>query len=143
LSYDHVGRIALGITTKEARTRRVVPYTGAHEPSPVHTSTEKPPSLLRAGRAEDPLKAMITWDHIISPEESESISTKLAAYPEVHSYVAGRSYRGRETSVLEIMLPNGGEQLSVAKATAYKPTIFITGRQHANEVSSTSHILRL
>ena len=86
---------------------------------------------------------MITWDHIISPEESEQISTKLAVYPEVHSYVAGHSYRGRSTSVLEIMLPNGGEQVSLAKATAYKPTIFITGRQHANEVSSTSHILRL
>ena len=33
--------------------------------------------------------------------------------------------------------------MSVAKLTAYKPTILIMGRQHANEVSSTSHILRL
>ena len=33
--------------------------------------------------------------------------------------------------------------MSLAKLSAYKPTIFITGRQHANEVSSTSHILRL
>ncbi len=33
--------------------------------------------------------------------------------------------------------------MSLAKLTALKPTIFITGRQHANEVSSTSHILRL
>jgi len=33
--------------------------------------------------------------------------------------------------------------VSLAKLSAYKPTIFITGRQHANEVSSTSHILRL
>jgi Zinc carboxypeptidase len=33
--------------------------------------------------------------------------------------------------------------VSLAKLTALKPTIFITGRQHANEVSSTSHILKL
>ena len=44
---------------------------------------------------------------------------------------------------MEVTLPTPSERLSLAKATAYKPTIFITGRQHANEVSSTSHILRL
>jgi hypothetical protein len=33
--------------------------------------------------------------------------------------------------------------VSTTKLAAYKPTILITGRQHANEVSSTSHILRL
>lgn len=46
-------------------------------------------------------------------------------------------------SVMELTLPTASEQVSVAKLTALKPTIFITGRQHANEVSSTSHILRL
>jgi hypothetical protein len=44
---------------------------------------------------------------------------------------------------MEITLPTSSELISVAKYTAYKPTIFITGRQHANEVSSTSHILKL
>ena len=53
------------------------------------------------------------------------------------------SYRGRPVSVLEITLPVPGELVSLAKLTTLKPTIFITGRQHANEVSSTSHILRL
>jgi hypothetical protein len=33
--------------------------------------------------------------------------------------------------------------ISIAKYSAYKPTIFISGRQHANEVSSTNHIFRL
>jgi hypothetical protein len=45
--------------------------------------------------------------------------------------------------VVEIMSPTPSELVSLAKLSAYKPTIFITGRQHANEVSSTSHILRL
>jgi hypothetical protein len=44
---------------------------------------------------------------------------------------------------MEVTLPTPSEQISVTKYTAYKPTIFITGRQHANEVSSTSHILKL
>jgi Zinc carboxypeptidase len=131
LSYDQVGKLALSIATKEARTRRVVAHTGTSEPSRVRRSADKPP------------RPLITWDHVISPEESEQLITKLAAYPEIHAYRAGRSYRGRDTSVMEIRLPNGGELLSLAKATALKPTIFITGRQHANEVSSTSHILRL
>ena len=59
------------------------------------------------------------------------------------AYKAGHSYRGRDISVLEITMPTASELVSLAKLSAYKPTIFITGRQHANEVSSTSHILRL
>jgi hypothetical protein len=44
---------------------------------------------------------------------------------------------------MEVTLPTTSELVSIAKLTAYKPTIFMMGRQHANEVSSTSHILRL
>jgi hypothetical protein len=44
---------------------------------------------------------------------------------------------------MEITLPTSSELVSLAKLTTLKPTILITGRQHANEVSSTSHILRL
>jgi hypothetical protein len=84
----------------------------------------------------------VTWNHIISPDESEAIVGKLAAFPEVKAYQAGRSYRGRDISVLEITAQTPSELVSLAKLSAYKPTIFITGRQHANEVSSTSHILR-
>ena len=76
LSYDHVGRLALAIATKDARTRRLVPYTGTQEPSPVHRATGKSPQPL------------ITWDHIISPEESEAMTAKLAALPRDHSYQA-------------------------------------------------------
>jgi hypothetical protein len=39
--------------------------------------------------------------------------------------------------------PIEGQYFSQAKASATKPCLFITGRQHANEVSSTSHLLRL
>lgn len=138
LSYPHVDSLALVVASKEASARATIPYSGDSAPSAVHTSTDKPTSRI------------VTWDHVISPEESEQIVGKLAAFPGVRAYRAGRSYRGRDTSVLEIVLPAGeglspGDRnlVSLAKLTAAKPTIFITGRQHANEVSSTSHILRL
>jgi hypothetical protein len=131
LSYDHIDRVAVTVATKDARARHAIANTGSAPPSNIRTSSTRPPMPL------------VTWDHVISPDESEDIVRKLAVFPEVKAYKAGHSYRGRDTSVLEITLPTSSELVSMAKATAYKPTIFITGRQHANEVSSTSHILRL
>ena len=131
LSYDHVNGISVDILLKDARTKRLVKNTGAAPPSNIRLAPTKPKVPI------------VTWDHIISPAESEEIIEKLSAYPEVKAYKAGVSYRGRDVSVMEITLPATGELISLAKMTAWKPTIFITGRQHANEVSSTSHILRL
>jgi zinc carboxypeptidase len=146
MSFEQVDRVAVTVSVKDVHARRVLTSTGAFPPSSIRTA---PDSGRRAdagngggatGHAALPL---VTWDHIISPDESEELVGKLAAYPEVKAYKAGRSYRGRDISVLEITNPTPSEQVSLAKLTAYKPTIFITGRQHANEVSSTSHILRL
>ena len=131
LSVDRVDRVAVSVGQKEIRTRRVLAHTGVAAPSNVWTAAAKPALPL------------VAWDHIIGPAESEEIVGKLAAYPEVRAYKAGTSYRGREISIAEITLPAPGELVSLAKLTALKPTIFITGRQHANEVSSTSHILKL
>ena len=44
---------------------------------------------------------------------------------------------------MEIKLPMAAELVSQAKLNTWKPVLSIVGRQHANEVSSTSHILRL
>ncbi len=131
LSYAHVDRVAVSIGLKEVHTRRVIPGTGESAAT----------NVRHAGGG--PVPPGVKWDHIISPEESEAIVGKLSAYPQVHAYRAGHSYRGRDVSVLEITQPTASEQVSLAKLTTLKPTIFITGRQHANEVSSTSHILRL
>ena len=131
LSFDHVDRLAVAIVSKESRTRRVVAATGSSRPSNVRVADAKPKLPL------------VTWDHVISPDESERIVGQLAAYAPVKVYRAGHSYRGRDISVMEITAPTTSEMVSVAKLTTLKPTIFITGRQHANEVSSTSHILKL
>ena len=131
LSYEHVDRVAVSVTQRDTRARRVLAAT-----------TQFAPSNVRAA-AGTPALPLVTWDHVISPDESEALVGQLAAFPEVRAYRAGQSYRGRAISVLEITAPAGGELVSLAKLTALKPTIFITGRQHANEVSSTSHILKL
>ncbi|HEV8345922.1 MAG TPA: M14 family metallopeptidase [Vicinamibacterales bacterium] len=136
-SFDHVDRVAVIIGLKDAHSRRVLKSTGAFPPSNVRSA-----SAAQSFRAA-PGKPMVTWDHIISPDESETIVGQLAAFQQVKAYNAGTSYRGRDISVLEITNPTPSELVSLPKLSAYKPTIFITGRQHANEVSSTSHILRL
>ena len=131
LSFDHVDRIAVAVLLKDARSRRVVKHTGASAPSNVRSAAAGSPA------------PRVTWDHVIGPDESERIVAGLAAFPEVRSFKVGQSYRGRDISAMEITLPAPGELVSVAKLSAFKPTILMMGRQHANEVSSTSHILRL
>jgi hypothetical protein len=137
LSFDHVDRVAVNVSVKDIHARRVVKSTGVFPPSPVRRAET---ADLKVRTTTAPL---VTWDHIISPDESETIVGQLAAFPEVKAYRAGRSYRGRDISVLEITNPTPSELVSLPKLSAYKPTILVTGRQHANEVSSTSHILRL
>jgi hypothetical protein len=131
LSFDHVDRIAVALVSKDARTRRIVRHTGVSRPSNVRVAESKPRLPI------------VTWDHVIGPDESEQIVGQLAAFAPVKAYRAGRSYRGRDISVMEITVPAASELVSLAKLTTLKPTIVITGRQHANEVSSTSHILKL
>jgi hypothetical protein len=129
LSYDHIDRLSVSVAGGTP-TRVILPNTRC-------ASVERADRVGRAGDADRP------WDHVISPEESEALVQKLAWYPEVKAYKVGHSYRGRDISMLEITQPVTSELISVMKYTAYKPTIIITSRQHANEVSSTSHTLKL
>lgn len=86
---------------------------------------------------------MVQTESPIGPDECEHIVRRLAAYPEVKAFCAGTSYLGRSIWALELTAPSPGKYVSQARASVIKPTIFITGRQHANEVSSTTHILLL
>jgi hypothetical protein len=136
LSYDHVDRVAFALVTKDGRGRMLVPNTGASAPSNVRVPGT-------AGRTSQVRQPIVPLDKIIDPDESEALVRRLAAFPEVKAYKVGHSYRGRDISIMEITLPTESELISVAKYSAYKPTIFISGRQHANEVSSTNHIFKL
>jgi hypothetical protein len=76
---------------------------------------------------------------VMSPEETLQVAKRLGTLPEINDYIGGYSYQGRPVPVLEIGLKPKGKIISRRKITTYKPTIFLLGRQHANEVSSTNY----
>jgi len=86
---------------------------------------------------------VVPLDQPIGPEQCERITRELAKFPEVHRFPAGKSWLGRTVWAMDVTAPYDGKYFSQSKAVATKPCLFVTGRQHANEVSSTSHILKL
>jgi len=67
----------------------------------------------------------------------------MSTFPEASAYKAGESYLGQQIWALDLMAPLEGSHWSQAKVSTLKPTVMYSGREHANEVSSTSHLLRL
>ena len=130
-AFNGVEQVSVRIEAEGALTERVFASPDAED-----LATAVEPYVPAAGPA-------VTWDHVISPDESERIAHQLGTLDAVTTYVAGRSYQGRPVSVMEIRLPMEADLVSQAKLNAWKPVLSIVGRQHANEVSSTSHILRL
>jgi len=86
---------------------------------------------------------IVQWDTPIPPSESAELLAVLGTFPEVNPYWVGSSFLGQEVWAADFLPPHESRYISQAKRNALKPTILLSGRQHANEVSSTSHILRL
>ena len=86
---------------------------------------------------------IVQWDTPIPPPEAAELVAKLSTFDEVNAYKLGESYLGKDIWVMDLMPPIEASHWSHAKATTLKPTIVYSGRQDANEVSSTSHLLRL
>lgn len=88
----------------------------------------------------DPL---VQWDTPIPPPEGHEILAKLGeAFSEASVYKVGESYLGKEIWAMDLQPEITATHWSHAKATTFKPTVVYSARQHANEVSSTSHVLR-
>lgn len=109
--------------------------------------TVSPPKNSRPMIAEDRMvdstRPFVQWNEPISPAENESILAHLATYPGVNVYWMGRSYLGQNLWAADVMLPTSSALRSQAKETTLKASVIYSGRQHANEVSSTSHIDKL
>ena len=86
---------------------------------------------------------LVQWDTPITPSENEEILAKLNTFSNVNVYYMTSSFLGQDIFAVDFLPEMDAEFVSQAKLNALKPTLFISGRQHANEVSSTSHILRL
>lgn len=96
-----------------------------------------PDRLLRNG------ERIVQWEEPIPPPEGHEMIAQMAAtFDEATMYRAGQSYLGKTTWALDLMSPVTTTHWSHAKATTFKPTVIYSARQHANEVSSTSHVLR-
>ena len=91
----------------------------------------------------DPKRNSVQWDEPISPDENASVLAKLSETPGVVACWMGRSYLGQNLWAADVMLPSPARLHSWAKETTLKASIVYSGRQHANEVSSTSHIDKL
>jgi hypothetical protein len=86
---------------------------------------------------------LVQWDEPIPPSENAAVLAEFAKTPGVNVYWMGRSYLGENLWAADVTLPTPAQLRSAAKETTLKASIIYSGRQHANEVSSTSHILRL
>ncbi|WP_234572873.1 M14 family metallopeptidase [Rhodohalobacter sp. 614A] len=86
---------------------------------------------------------LVQWDTPIPPAETNEILSKLNTFDNIQVYYAATSLLGEKVYVMDLLPPTESRYISQAKLNAMKPTLFISGRQHANEFSSTSHILKL
>jgi hypothetical protein len=99
-------------------------------------SPAEPSHMLKAA---DPI---VPTTKIISPDMCLDIVQQLSARYGLKSYIAGRSYQNRDIAVLEIFTPQE-QYVSLPRLQTFKPTLYLNGRQHANEVSATNYILKL
>ncbi|HWZ33546.1 MAG TPA: M14 family zinc carboxypeptidase [Bryobacteraceae bacterium] len=138
LAYPHLKEMGFEFELPLPLTAKV------DSPAPREYASVKiqPPATKRPMIADYTPKA-VQWDEPIPPSESAAVLAKLAKTPGVNVYWMGRSYLGENIWVADMTLPTPSVLRSIAKETTLKATIVYSGRQHANEVSSTSHILKL
>jgi hypothetical protein len=120
----------------KASTVAALPPNGRPSPFP-DIRLLLPPNYRHAG------EPIVQWDTPIPPGEAYELLAKMATFPEATVYKAGESYLGKDIWAMDLMPAVNATHWSQAKATVFKPTVVYTARQHANEVSSTSHVLKL
>ncbi|MFC1493169.1 M14 family metallopeptidase [candidate division KSB1 bacterium] len=86
---------------------------------------------------------IVLWEEPFNNTDANELMAKLNTFPNINTYFVSKSYLGNDIYAMDLLPVYESEFISQAKLNAQKPTVFISGRQHANEVSSTSHILRL
>ena len=141
LAYHDVGTLRLGAHWEHAAapaTERVAVL----EPNGVPEAWPNIRKFLPAGYKHAG-GTLVQWDEPIPPGEGAELLAKMSTFPEVTVYKAGESYLGRDVWAMDILPKVEASHLSAAKQTTIKPTVIYSARQHANEVSSTSHVLRM
>jgi hypothetical protein len=143
MAYPHLKQMSFEFELPSPLTAKV----DAPAPREVATLQNAEPATKRpqisdyAGKLNRP--QLVQWDEPISPAENAAVLAELAKRPGVNVYWMGRSYLGENIWAADVTLPTPSVLRSWAKETTLKASIVYSGRQHANEVSSTSHILKL
>ncbi len=123
---------------EDPERRRSATLAANGSPPPLPDGSSLVPQGWRYGG-----ERLVQWDEPIPPPEGHEILGKMAAaFDEASVYRVGESYLGRDIWAMDLMSPVDATHWSHAKATTYKPTVVYSAREHANEVSSTSHVLR-
>jgi hypothetical protein len=137
LAYEHTPEIAVAFGTGFVPASDDVVTTLAAATMAI--AAPEPQALIAASGATH----IVQWQTPMPPAEAHSILAVMAQeFDAATVYRLGGSYLGQEIWGLDLMAPLPGTHWSQAKATALKPTVVYSARQHANEVSSTSHVLR-
>ncbi|MGE0158119.1 MAG: M14 family zinc carboxypeptidase [Gemmatimonadales bacterium] len=141
LAFGGLGRIEVWAEwahEQSTETRRIGTLAANGSPAPLPDWR----SLVPRGWSYDG-ERLVQWETPIPPPEGNQILAKMAqAFPEATMYRAGRTYLGRDVWAMDLMSPVSATHWSHVKASTFKPTIVYSAREHANEVSSTSHVLR-
>jgi hypothetical protein len=138
LAFRGVDELALRFLVEDDdEFQRIVRLSSSSNPAP----TEHP--RLRADGWEHRGERMVQWANPMAPAEADSIMARLGTFPEATVHFKERSLLGHPIFAVDLRPPTEAAFVSQAKLNALRPTLFLSGRQHANEVSSTSHILRL
>ena len=139
LSFDRVAALAFRFVLHDS-TRSFSQM--ATLPRSRHPASTRNPVLAAPGFRYTGQR-LVQWRTPIPPVESDSILARLGTFPGVIPYYVTRSFLGQNIFAADFLPPQDAHYVSQAKLNAFKPTLFLSGRQHANKVSSTSHILRL
>ncbi len=141
LAYDEVGDVAVWAEWAHeqdpaSRTTASLPANGLPAAPPSWTTLAPDDWTYDGSR-------IVQWDTPIPPDEGNRMMAKMArAFDHASMYRVGRSYLGRTIWAMDLTAPVAASHWSRTKATMFKPTVLYSARQHANEVSSTSHVLR-
>ncbi len=138
LSWDRVRELALDFRLEKDSTYQ---RTGILPRSLNPGSTQNPRLAVDGWTYSG--EPLVQWETPISVEENEAVLAKLGTFPGVDAYYLTPSFLGNRVWAADFLPPQDATYVSQAKLNALKPTLFVSGREHANEVSSTSHILKL
>ncbi|NIO49526.1 MAG: hypothetical protein GTN73_08870 [Candidatus Aminicenantes bacterium] len=129
-SYPRLERITIKIRYKELEKE---------EPLLVSFKKAAEREIVPSAQLKD--KLIVPTDKIISPQMCLDIVHRLSHFNSILSYFAGKSYENRKIPVLEIFTPLE-RYTSLPRLITFKPTLYLSARQHANEVSSTNYALK-